>query len=629
MAIGWSETAARRGVRAARLLAVLLAGLAGSSAAWAGSMSLFGGDLQYKLTLNYGLAVRAKDPDPGLIDGPVDPLQSHVNENGQLVGFGRTGLPMTINTDDGNRNFRAGDLINNRLSAFSELLFTFGDYGALFNGSGFYDFVFHESNANDSPETINKLEGPNDEFHPQAKIVSGEKIRLLEAYVYGNWYIGSTSLNLRVGQHLAAWGESLFFPGITAAQGPFDATKAFVPGAEIKEILLPVPQASFQWALTNWATWLGFYQFKYEPTDVFPVGDYFSPADVVGPGAEFAYGSINPAFADGCPGLFPAPLDQLCNTGGLGGPLLNADPNILVPRGPDITPEDDTQWGTGLKFQVTDITDLSFYYLNYHNHNPALQFNIGCARAGTVGDHFTGTGFVPGQDITTCDFDQRVPVEYQIKYFDDITMAAVSFSTRALGLNVGGEFIYRDGIDTSVQAIISDVNTPIATRAETHQLNLSALYVGNPDFLVYDEFVLVGEAAYMRVKDVVPIEGEPGVQPVGNGDELYYDKGASAIQLLSLLKGRNVIPGWDFGTQLTFAWLIKGTPSVAGTFGSLFGDGDTRFSVGASMQYLQNLEFSVGYNFFFGDPNKAARGLVKLNPYMDRDYATFNIKYNL
>ncbi len=606
----------------------LAAGVLGTAGtASAGDFDLpFDIDGSYKVTLTYSLAVRARDPAQALINGPVDPFQTGVAPNEyQAVGFTHTGLPTTINLDDGNRNFERWAPINNRLSAYWEVGMRRDNFGLIASGSAFYDDVFHRSNDNDSPDTVNKT-GPNDEFTDGAVYYNGERSRMLEAYIYGDFYLtDSIALNVRFGKHLVAWGESLFFPGIVSAQGPNDATKAFVPGAEIKEILLPVNQVSFQLALGYKLSLMGYYQLDYKPTEVFPVGDYFSVADVVGPGAEFAYGSGNPAYAEECPGLLDFPgvgdFSFLCTLGnGVGGQLINAPRTINVPREDDIRPDKDGQWGVGIKSQITFNTSVGAYYIRYHNHNPTVNLNFGFAEIGYIGDTPVTTGVI----------NQAVPVTYNIKYFGDIEMTALSYSTTLFGLNVAGEFIYRDGIDVSAAADISGVLSPVFTRAETYQANLSGLYVSNPRLFFYDEVAIVGEAAYLYVDKVDPIEAFNGQEPRGDGTQLFYDRNAWAYQILMLPKGRNVLPGWDIGTPIAFAHAANGYASTAGTFGSLFGEGDKRIGLSVTAQYLQNLEFSVGYNWFLGNPRATVRDSpIPSNPVADRDYFSLSVKYNL
>jgi hypothetical protein len=164
---------------------------------------------------------------------------------------------------------------------------------------------------------------------------------------------------------------------------------------------------------------------------------------------------------------------------------------------------------------------------------------------------------------------------------------------------------------------------------------------------------VVSEIAYTMVDSVQPRRNEDGICFTGTddtpgdgtgdcapgkadadyvnyGSELFYDKDAWAFQMLILPKGRNVFAGWDIGTPVNIAWLVDGTPSTPGVFGALYGEGDQRLSVGATAQYVQNLEFSLSYNAFFGDSEKHIRNsTLKANPYADHDYVALSVRYNL
>ena len=647
------------GLRAGFLVAAI-GGATFSGPSSAGTVDLSsimdGLNLDYKVVLGYAVAMRMKDQEQALIDGPIDTMQIRFNAtqaatnpaSAGIESFGHTGLPITANFDDANRNFDKNSLLNNRASAYGEMRIGGERFGGVASGAYFYDQVFDGSNDHTSLDTVNNdlaAAGSTDNdvaanrtlpvnaFTSEARATSGEKHRLLEAYVYGNLSLGEDiKLNLRYGRHLAAWGESLFFPGIVAAQGPFDATKAFVPGAEVKEIILPTKQASMNMALGSKLTVLGMYQFEFKETEIFPMGDFFSPADLVGPGGTFGYGSINPIHPDHCntnnrngqelavtdtaTGQ-PAPANSLCSAGNA---FTNEPEYILTTRTADKIPTDQDPWGIGLKYQLTQDLNVGGYYLKYNNHNPNVQLNMGHAYIGDAG----------GQPQDTSAFGVTVPVTYTIAYADNIEMKALSFSTVFWVFNIGGEIIQRDNIDTSLESTISGVVAPWATRGKTTQVQLSWLYVNNPDFLYYDEVIVVGEAGWVHVDEVTPVADQPGVDMSGNGDVLFYDKESSAVQVLVLAKGRNVFNGWDLGTPASFAWLFDGTPSTPGVFGSLYGEGDMRYSVGLTLQYLQNLEFSTNYNGFLGDPEKHINNsTLKANPYADHDYLTFSVKYNL
>lgn len=280
----------------------------------------------YLVNLSYGAAMRTEDQDDALIDGPMEPA---------------TFLPTTVNSDDGNRNFERGSLINNRLSVLAELDLKYRNYGAFVRASTFYDDVWQHRNDNDSPDTVNKT-GPANEFTRDAREVAGSRSRFLDAYLYGSFQTGEQSmLNLRAGRQVVQWGESLFFPNIAGAQSPADATKANVPGVEVKDILLPVGQVFGQWQLSQNFGLSAYYQYEYKATELDPVGSYFSYADMIGPGAEF----------------------------------IHAFPGFTIPEGEDDKPRDSGQWGLSARFTVGGDTELGLYHLRYHDKNPNVAIS--------------------------------------------------------------------------------------------------------------------------------------------------------------------------------------------------------------------------------------------------------------
>ncbi len=618
---------------AALLLGVLLP----SSWAEAGDFNLFGTSGEYKLTLNYALAARTRNADQALINGPVDPLQTGGpvlatgQQPAQPATFGRTGLPSTINIDDGNRNFAKWDLFHNRLASFGELQLKRDNYGLAFSGDAFYDDVYAHKNANTSPDTVNKT-GDVNRFTSDARRYDGRRIRLLDAYGYADFApTEDIALNVRLGQQVVAFGESLFLRGMALSSGRADATRASVPGAEIKELLLPINQLGFSMGFGGGLTVLGYYQLQFKPTELFPAGDFLSPVDLLGPGGKFAYGSINPAGSGGCPGLFGSAAieNATCGNPASGG-LLNAPRTINVQRGPDILPSDWGQWGMGFKYPITTVTTLGLYHLRYADSNPTVKLNPGFA--------YIGEDPVTRTPVTTQVINQLVPVTYQAKYFNGIHLTSLTFSTAAGMFNVSGEFNYRTGSDLQTKAVISKVLAPVFTRGDVGQVLVSALSVFNPQFF-FDEFVFVGELGYVHVFHVDPFPEEPGIIPVGDGKQLFGTRNALGFQVLSYLNKRNILPGIDFKTTVTFGEIAKGNPSLSGAYGPIYGEGDRRLGLGFSAQYLQNFEAGISFQKFFGDANKKIRGgagespaggsSLSQNPYADRDYIALNFKYSI
>jgi uncharacterized protein DUF1302 len=598
-----------------RAVLSLLGFLAG--AAQAGSVDLLGVNVDYKLTLNYGVGIRTEPQAQGLINGPIDPFQLHLNEIAQGTGFTHTGLPTTVNQDDGDRNFNQWSLVNDRVSGLLETQLTWQNYGMVFSGDGFYDWTYHRHDDNDSPDTVNKT-GPINQFTPGARYYDGNRFRFLDAYAYGDWTLfDNLRLDLRAGQQLVAWGESLFFPGVSSAQSTADATKAFTPGVEIKQILLPTNQISLNLAVGQAWDLMGYYKLDFKRNEIFPVGDYLSPTDSVGPGAQFSYGAVNPLNLSSCPGLLGA-LSNLCNLGGVGGTLLKAPADILIPYEGERKPGKFGQYGVGLKYQATADTTLGLYWLRYSDPNPSVVQQSGYPVIAT----FPTT-------LTTSLFNEPTADDYYAVYFNGIHMLAGSYSTVLGPFNVAGEASYRQHAAVAVQAVELGTIDPVFSRGNIVQVLNSAIYAANPH-LWYDDVALVGEAGYLRVTGVDAAQSQPGIAVVGNGQTLFYSRNAWGFEALCMPTKRDIIGGWDLSTPVSFGWLTHGNPSLPGGFGALYGQGDMRLSVSATMQYLQNLQFGVGYNFFFGSPDKTiGDSFLKRNPYEDRDYLTFNVKYTI
>lgn len=212
----------------------------GMGVAQAGETIELGDGLKFdwRLNVNYTLAMRAKDASPKLVS-------------------------------QGNRNFDKHDLTANRLATMFESKLHKGSSGLVFTASTFYDDVYHDSKFND-----------------RAKRMHGGYTRLLDTYAYTSFNMGQSRATVRVGRHVVNWGESTYFANIAAAQGPFDASKSSVPGTEIKESVLPEDQISTSIEVTPRWSLLGHYQFNYTETVLNAVGAYQSTSDLVGPGAK-------------------------------------------------------------------------------------------------------------------------------------------------------------------------------------------------------------------------------------------------------------------------------------------------------------------------------------------------------
>jgi hypothetical protein len=245
-----------------RLLAVAFALAMAIPARAADLFQYEGWDLRWDNTLRYTTAFRLFPYDQTLVANP--------------------------NADDGDRNFAPG-LISNRFDLVSELDISNGPFGAEISGAAWYDTVYHDTNANDSPGTFNPFSVPHDRFTRSTEILQGQDADLLNAFVYGSFDDSSVPISFRIGRHTLLWGESLFFAdnGIAAGQAPIDAIKATSePQAEAKEVFLPVTQASVTIQPRPDLSFSFYDQFEWRRTRLPGSGSYFSDADFLDAGGE-------------------------------------------------------------------------------------------------------------------------------------------------------------------------------------------------------------------------------------------------------------------------------------------------------------------------------------------------------
>ena len=515
----------------------------------AGTLELGSGlSLDYLANLTYSAVMRADDADSQLL--------------------------ANVNGDDGNRAFDQSALINNRAAVLAETNLHFGNHGVFVRGSAFYDDVYFHDSDNDSPETLNRADRA-DHFSDATRDRLGARARLLDVYAYASIPIGSTALDLRAGNQVVSWGESLFFPNMSGAQAPADATKSNVPGTEVKDILLPVGQVYAQWGLTDRLSVLGYYQWQWKSTELNPTDAFYSSSDVVGPGAEFL---LVPSLA----------------------PLVPFGISTQVPRGKDDKPDDSGQWGAGVRYRLGEATELSAYHIRYSDKNP-----VGVTINSTV-----MTLPVVGTLV--------LPTSYNVAYTDDIKMTALSLSTEVAGTAVGGEVSYRQGAGLNIN--VGPTASPTPGRGDVLQANLNAtkLFLPTP---LWDTMLLLGEVSYVHVEDQDGID-VPTQTGTVTYDDLSNSRDATALQLLLQFGYKQIWSGWDLTLSLVNGYGVNGKSAIAGALGSYTGEGDIRYSAGPTFKYLNNLEFGLAYNGYAGGASLDQR------PLADRSNVAFNAKYS-
>lgn len=528
--------------------------------------------LDWRVATTYTLATRLHGPDPL--------------------------LAKSSGGNDGDNNFKKGALTANRLGALIDTKLSKGDSGFVLSGSIFYDDVYHKSN--DNTGSVNKP-GPVNEFTEDAKRFHGGYARALDAYGYTAFEAGNLGrMTVRAGRHAVSWGEGLFFPGISLAQGPADGTKTGIPGTETKDQLLPEDQISATLELTPRLTLLAHAQYDWHPTLAAAPGSFLSTSDGVGPGGSCLgpYTKI-PAV----PTLFA----------GFSGCSFGV-------RGADITPGGGMgQWGVGSRYRVTDTTEVGLYFMNYHDRTPLPEINA----------------FTPGTPIPAAlqpafgGITQIGNGSYNIRYFDDIKLMGASFNTTLGSVAVAGEISYKDGAPVLVDTVVDPTTGrafPTPTRASITQANLNA-FANLGRTPIAGSVLLLGEVSVVQVSDVQARKA-PGVENLGpaaaffpTSNKLSFgDKTAVAISGQVVLGYPGIFEGWDLSVPISVSKQLQGR-SILGGVG---GEGDTRYSVGATFTKGGNFAVTLNYLGYLGSPSL---DLLTFRPLTDRDQLSLVMKY--
>lgn len=480
------------------------------------------------------------------------------------------------NLDDGDLNFGKG-FVSNRGDLLSELDVSYQrQYGGRVSAAAWYDRAYFGPTNAKTKSTFNDYTR-YDRFSKHAKDSNGRNVELRDAFAYGTFdTFADTSLTLRGGQFTSLYGETLFMGanGIAAAQGPVDVNKLLSsPGAQFKEIALPVPQVSAKLQINSRVSVGAYYQFAWQPNRNPPPGSYFSIADIGAQGGDM---------------LFPNG---------------QANGGAYLARVNDINARDSGQGGAMIKFKATDNLDLGVYGAKFHAKDAKIY-----ATSGTV----TGTGF--GTQVGT----------FRLVYPEDVYVYGTSFATAIKDTNVSGEFsvrtnqplvgaegdVFTDSAGTGVNRLYPVGNT--------FHGNISAISLFNETAL-WDGATILGEIGYNRLLDVT--NGKPLDRNATHdawGTRITFEP--SYFQ---------VLPRLDITTPISVGWAIAGRSPLGPTvFGPEHG-GDV--SIGINGEWAKTWKVGLQYTNFFG-PKGSLTADPSIRQYSykqvlaDRDYVSFSAK---
>ena len=182
-------------------------------------------------------------------------------------GYGNAGNdPRNItseNADDGNMNFDGGDIFDATTRVYSEIT------GELGSGVGVNLSLVGSYNAVDS------FSSPTFKPFTNAQLDNIEQdVDLLNAYITTDL---NDELSLTAGRFVTSWGEATFIPigmnGLTT--NALDLVALRVPGASIKEALLPTEQITLSGYLDNGWSFEGYMQLNEEHVQIDEAGTFY------------------------------------------------------------------------------------------------------------------------------------------------------------------------------------------------------------------------------------------------------------------------------------------------------------------------------------------------------------------
>ena len=213
-------------------LAAAIAAIA-CSPAWAQTIPTTAADAPtVKLTggISYGLGVRTSNPAPELL---------FVNNAGP-AGLSTTNTAGR-NQDDGNMNYRKGDVFTNVLTGFVDLGLAQGPFSALARVQGWYDRELASGGVpwGHSPNGFKEGAPLSDSAaRPRGKFGN---VIVSDLWVRNRFHAGEVPIDVTAGNQYIGWRGNGLLPGAVASIDPSDTMARNRPGVFAEETLIPLP----------------------------------------------------------------------------------------------------------------------------------------------------------------------------------------------------------------------------------------------------------------------------------------------------------------------------------------------------------------------------------------------------
>lgn len=652
------------------------------------------GDWSVSFDSNFsiGASIRSEDIDFSRVGNSnqlqfdwsgYSPVTNPLYSTSEVWAIGEAGY--STNGDLGTLNYDRGETFSTLFKGVHELDIGYKDMGVFIRGMYFYDFEMKDgSRAWEDPITGVSQDPCS---APEASDELCSDIRLLDAFFYSDFTIGDVPVSLRIGQQVISWGESTFIQHGINTINPVDVSRALAPGAELREVFIPIGTIFASFGLTDALSVSAYYQYEWERSRLPQAGSYFATNDFAGEGGQAQ--NIQLGFS-GNPDIN---LDVLLSgLNELGGQLrAGADPSLIAQAylayptkvavrdfsdAAHDDADDQGQYGIKLSYYAENLneTEFSFYLINYHSQRPLIS--------GVTSD-FTGASIaedlqtIAANEITKDNItDLKAFTKTRFGYPEDLKLYGFSFNTNIGETAFAGEIAYR--VDEPLQ--IDDVELLYAAMpqqlaiaglrpdfagisqydnfrgvvgpgqtaqgfvtSDTLQIQATATHIFGP-ILGTDNLVVLGEVGYVSIRDfpdpnVIRLNGPgtartPSIEPTPDGNP------RTGLHIgLSNGPETNPFPtddawGYRVLANATFNNVFAGVNLNARLTFAHDVDGITpdplflfvekRKTASASLTFDYLSKWSATVGY-----NAFWGGVGTTNGLSDRDFVSFNVKYSI